>query len=115
LFRYFLFAAFFTAVLVVVDLAAVLFGADFFSEPNSEAQRSSGLTGSLALLMARFATALTIQSKLSLPTEWRSASGAGDGLTCEEIAEVVEKPPATVRSQLRHARKALTEMIDPGG
>jgi RNA polymerase sigma-70 factor (ECF subfamily) len=38
-----------------------------------------------------------------------------DGLTCEEIAEVVEKPPATVRSQLRHARKALKEMIDPGG
>ncbi len=38
-----------------------------------------------------------------------------DGLTCEEIAEVVEKPPATVRSQLRHARKALKEMINPGG
>jgi RNA polymerase sigma-70 factor (ECF subfamily) len=38
-----------------------------------------------------------------------------DGLTCEEIAKVVEKPPATVRSQLRHARKALREMIDPGG
>ena len=38
-----------------------------------------------------------------------------DGLTCEEIAEMVGKPPATVRSQLRHARKALKEMIDPGG
>jgi RNA polymerase sigma factor (sigma-70 family) len=38
-----------------------------------------------------------------------------DGLTCEEIAEVIEKPAATVRSQLRHARKALKEMIDPGG
>lgn len=38
-----------------------------------------------------------------------------DGLTCEEIAAVVEKPPATVRSQLRHARRALKEMIDTGG
>jgi RNA polymerase sigma factor (sigma-70 family) len=37
-----------------------------------------------------------------------------DGLTCEEIAQVVDKPPATVRSQLRHARKALKEMIDTG-
>ena len=38
-----------------------------------------------------------------------------DGLTCEEIAELVEKPSATVRSQLRHARKALKEMMDQGG
>lgn len=38
-----------------------------------------------------------------------------DGLTCEEIAAVVGKPPATVRSQIRHARKALREMIDTGG
>jgi RNA polymerase sigma factor (sigma-70 family) len=38
-----------------------------------------------------------------------------DGLTCEEIAVVVGKPVATVRSQLRHARKALKEMIEQGG
>jgi len=38
-----------------------------------------------------------------------------DGLTCEEIAELVQKPAATVRSQLRHARKALREMMDQGG
>ena len=34
-----------------------------------------------------------------------------DGLTCEEIAVLVEKPTATVRSQLRHARKTLKEMM----
>jgi len=34
-----------------------------------------------------------------------------DGLSCEEIAELTGKPPATVRSQLRHARHALKEVI----
>jgi RNA polymerase sigma-70 factor (ECF subfamily) len=34
-----------------------------------------------------------------------------DGLTCEEIASVLCKTPATVRSQLRHARRALCEVI----
>jgi RNA polymerase sigma factor (sigma-70 family) len=38
-----------------------------------------------------------------------------DGLTCEEIAQLVDKPPATVRSQLRHARTALKEMMNRGG
>lgn len=37
-----------------------------------------------------------------------------DGLACEEIAEAVNKPPSTVRSQLRHARTALKEMIASG-
>jgi len=34
-----------------------------------------------------------------------------DGMPCEEIAEFVGKTPATVRSQLRHARKTLKELI----
>lgn len=38
-----------------------------------------------------------------------------DGLTCEEIAELVGTPAATVRSQLRHARKALKEMMNSEG
>ena len=38
-----------------------------------------------------------------------------DGLTCEEIAELTGKPAATIRSQLRHAREALKEMMNPRG
>lgn len=38
-----------------------------------------------------------------------------DGLTCEEIAELEGKPPATVRSQLRHARNSLKGMVTSGG
>jgi RNA polymerase sigma factor (sigma-70 family) len=34
-----------------------------------------------------------------------------DGLNCEEIAEVLRKTPATVRSNLRHARNSLKEVI----
>jgi len=35
-----------------------------------------------------------------------------DGLSCEEIAELTGKPPATVRSNLRHARAALREVVE---
>jgi RNA polymerase sigma factor (sigma-70 family) len=38
-----------------------------------------------------------------------------DELTCEEIAELVGKPTATVRSQLRHARSSLKGMMTSGG
>jgi RNA polymerase sigma factor (sigma-70 family) len=38
-----------------------------------------------------------------------------DGATCEEIAELTGKPSATIRSNLRHARKALKEMMSSGG
>jgi RNA polymerase sigma-70 factor (ECF subfamily) len=34
-----------------------------------------------------------------------------DGLLCEEIAELMGKPSATIRSQLRHARRALKEVM----
>jgi RNA polymerase sigma-70 factor (ECF subfamily) len=34
-----------------------------------------------------------------------------DGLSTEEIAAVSGKPAATVRSHLRHARRALKEVI----
>jgi RNA polymerase sigma factor (sigma-70 family) len=34
-----------------------------------------------------------------------------DGLNCEEIADVLGKTPATVRSNLRHARHSLREVI----
>lgn len=38
-----------------------------------------------------------------------------DGLACEEIAELMGKPPATIRSQLRHARNTLKEVITSEG
>jgi len=34
-----------------------------------------------------------------------------DGLLCEEIADITGSQPSTVRSQLRHARKALKEVM----
>lgn len=34
-----------------------------------------------------------------------------DGLNCEEIAHVLGRAPATVRSNLRHARLSLSEVI----
>jgi RNA polymerase sigma-70 factor (ECF subfamily) len=37
-----------------------------------------------------------------------------DGLSCGEIAELTRRPPATVRSQLRHARKNLKEVMVSG-
>ncbi len=40
----------------------------------------------------------------------RPASQA-DGLACEEIAELTGKPPATVRSHLRHARNGAEASI----
>jgi RNA polymerase sigma factor (sigma-70 family) len=33
-----------------------------------------------------------------------------DGLSCEEIADLLAKTPATVRSNLRHARQSLKEV-----
>ena len=38
-----------------------------------------------------------------------------DGLTCEEIAELIERSPGTVRSQLRNARNSLKGMMLSGG
>ena len=47
-----------------------------------------------------------------LPTGQRTVAALFyDGLSCEEIAELIGKPPATVRSNLRHARKALREVV----
>jgi RNA polymerase sigma factor (sigma-70 family) len=37
-----------------------------------------------------------------------------DGLNCEEIAALLGKAPATVRSHLRHARLSLKEVIASG-
>src|ERR1700722_3120713 len=70
------FVDFFAGALTVVFVAA-FFKAGFFSEPRKDAQRNSGWTGFCAFFTARRATASTIQSKLSLPTECKSASGAG--------------------------------------
>ena len=51
-----------------------------------------------------------------LPTGQRTIAALFyDGLTCEEIAELVEKPYVTVRSQLRHARNSLKGMMSSGG
>jgi RNA polymerase sigma factor (sigma-70 family) len=47
-----------------------------------------------------------------LPPEQRTIVALRyDGATCEEIAEATGKAPATVRSNLRHARKTLKELI----
>lgn len=47
-----------------------------------------------------------------LPSRQRTVAALFyDGLSCEEIAELIEKPPVTVRSHLRHARTALREVI----
>lgn len=37
-----------------------------------------------------------------------------DGLNCEEIADALRQTPATVRSNLRHARQSLREVIASG-
>src|ERR1700677_2894810 len=76
-------AVFFAAVFFGVDVpdAALRDGlaAGVFDDvdPRNEAQFSCGLSGDCAFLTANFATLSTIQSKLSWPTEWTSASGAG--------------------------------------
>jgi RNA polymerase sigma factor (sigma-70 family) len=47
-----------------------------------------------------------------LPTAQRTITALYyDGLSAEEIAEVTGKPATTVRSHLRHARRALKEVI----
>lgn len=51
-----------------------------------------------------------------LPPEQRTIVALRyDGATCEEIAEATGKEPATVRSNLRHARKTLKELIKSVG
>jgi RNA polymerase sigma-70 factor (ECF subfamily) len=51
-----------------------------------------------------------------LPSEQRTVVALRfDGATCEEIAAVTGKSPATVRSNLRHARNALKELMQTGG
>jgi RNA polymerase sigma-70 factor (ECF subfamily) len=51
-----------------------------------------------------------------LPPEQRKVAALFyDGLSREEIAEVIGRPAATVRSLLRHARKRLKEVIQSEG
>jgi RNA polymerase sigma-70 factor (ECF subfamily) len=48
----------------------------------------------------------------ALPPQQRTVAALFyDGLACEEIAELVGSPPATVRSHLRHARGRLKEQV----
>ena len=48
----------------------------------------------------------------SLPDGQRTVAALHyDGLNCEEIADLLGKAPATVRSNLRHARQFLREVI----
>jgi RNA polymerase sigma factor (sigma-70 family) len=52
----------------------------------------------------------------ALPPEQRTVVALRyDEATCEEIAALTGKPPATVRSHLRHARKTLKELMSSGG
>jgi RNA polymerase sigma factor (sigma-70 family) len=52
----------------------------------------------------------------ALPSEQRIVVALRyDGATCEEIAAVTGKSPATVRSNLRHARRTLEELMSSGG
>ena len=51
----------------------------------------------------------------SLPPEQRTVAVLRfDGATCEEIAALTGKPQPTIRSLLRHARKTLKELMEPG-
>lgn len=51
-----------------------------------------------------------------LPPEQRKVAALYyDGLSLEEIAEVADKPAATVRSLLRHARNRLKEVVQSEG
>jgi RNA polymerase sigma factor (sigma-70 family) len=51
-----------------------------------------------------------------LPPEQRTVVALRfDGATCEDIAAATGKSPATVRSNLRHARKTLKELMQSGG
>jgi DNA-directed RNA polymerase specialized sigma24 family protein len=48
----------------------------------------------------------------ALPPQQRTVAALFyDGLACEEIAELGGRPPATVRSHLRHARGRLKELV----
>jgi RNA polymerase sigma factor (sigma-70 family) len=48
----------------------------------------------------------------NLPPQQRTIAALSyDGLTCEEIADLLGKPSDTVRSHLRHARNALKEVM----
>lgn len=48
----------------------------------------------------------------ALPSGQRTVAALSyDGLSCEEIAELTGKHAATIRSQLRHARKTLKEVM----
>jgi DNA-directed RNA polymerase specialized sigma24 family protein len=48
----------------------------------------------------------------ALPSGQRTVAALSyDGLSCEEIAELTGKQAATIRSQLRHARKTLKEVM----
>jgi RNA polymerase sigma factor (sigma-70 family) len=48
----------------------------------------------------------------TLPPEQRIVAALFyDGMSCEEIADLLGKPAATVRSNLRHARKTLRGMM----
>jgi RNA polymerase sigma factor (sigma-70 family) len=48
----------------------------------------------------------------ALPPQQRTIAALFyDGLACEEIAELVGSPPATVRSHLRHARGRLKGLM----
>lgn len=48
----------------------------------------------------------------NLPPQQRTVTALFyDGLACEEIAELLGKSPATVRSHLRHARNTLKEVV----
>src|SRR5258707_12472360 len=71
------FVVFFVVVFAADFFATAFFAAGFFSEPRNADQRCSGLVGFWAFFTAGFATLLTIQPKLSLPTAWRAGFGAG--------------------------------------
>src|SRR3984885_5361857 len=76
-------AVFFAAVFFGVDApdaalrGGLALGVFDDGDPRKDAQFICGFSGDCAFFMARFATLSTIQSKLSWPTEWTSASGAG--------------------------------------
>jgi RNA polymerase sigma factor (sigma-70 family) len=81
--------------------------------PLDESRHQAVVDGSDPSLFAEQQQVL--RTLRSLPVEQRMVMALHyDEATCEEIATLTDKPPATVRSLRRHARKALKEMMSSG-
>lgn len=80
------------------------------TEPLEQADGESAVDPDLSIFGEEQQQTLRLLRGLS--TEQRTVAALFyDGLSCEEIAELTGKPSATVRSNLRHARRTLKEVV----